>query len=183
MKGAILSILLNPAFFEAIELFRPIFARKVGAATLTNADLTTEPLMATTLTNHIVVIGYGRVGKIIVDEIKRRGLPFIVIEDNPDVAAQAASAGCETIAGNAASSEILAAANARDAHAIFIAIPNSFEAGQVAAQTREMKPSLRVVARAHSDAEVEHLRHFGADHVIMGEREIALGMLAALFPS
>jgi CPA2 family monovalent cation:H+ antiporter-2 len=46
-----------------------------------------------------------------------------------------------------------------------------------------MKPSLRVVARAHSDAEAEHLRHFGADHVIMGEREIGLGMLAALFPS
>ena len=46
-----------------------------------------------------------------------------------------------------------------------------------------MKPTLRMVARAHSDAEVEHLRHFGADHVIMGEREIALGMLAALFPS
>ena len=44
-----------------------------------------------------------------------------------------------------------------------------------------MKPSLRVIARAHSDVEVEHLRHFGADHVIMGEREIALGMLDALF--
>jgi len=62
-----------------------------------------------------------------------------------------------------------------------IAIPNGFEAGQVVAQTREMKASLRVVARAHSDAEGEYLRHFGADHVIMGEREIALGMLAALF--
>ena len=64
----------------------------------------------------------------IVDEIKRRGLPLVVIEDNPDIAAQAASAGYETIAGNAASSEILGAANARDARAIFIAIPNSFEA-------------------------------------------------------
>ena len=183
LAGAILSIVLNPAFFEVIELLRPMFSRKAGAATLAKPDPTIEPLVPTTLTDHIVVIGYGRVGKTIVEEIKRRSLPLIVIEDNPEMAAQAASAGYETIAGNAASSEILAAANTRNARAIFIAIPNGFEAGQVVAQTREMKPSLRVVARAHSDAEVEHLRHFGADHVIMGEREIALGMLAALFPA
>jgi CPA2 family monovalent cation:H+ antiporter-2 len=183
LAGAIISIVLNPAFFEAIELLRPMFARKAGAATLAKPDSTIEPLMPTTLTNHIVVIGYGRVGKTIVDEIKRRGLPLVVIEDNPEIAAQAASAGYETVTGNAASSEILSAANARNARAIFIAIPNSFEAGQVVAQTREMKPSLRMVARAHSDAEVEHLRHFGADHVIMGEREIALGMLDVFFRS
>ena len=183
LAGAILSIVLNPAFFEAIELLRPMFARKAGAATPAKPDPTIEPLVPTALTNHIVVIGYGRVGKAIVEEIKRRGLPLVVIEDNPEIAAQAASAGYETIAGNAASSEILAAASARNARALFIAIPNGFEAGQVVAQTREMKPSLRVVARAHSDAEVEHLRHFGADHVIMGEREIALGMLDVFFRS
>jgi CPA2 family monovalent cation:H+ antiporter-2 len=182
LAGAIISIVLNPVFFEVIELFRPMFTRKAGTATAVK-DGAVEPLLPTHLSDHIVVIGYGRVGKTIVDEIKRRNLPLIVIEDNPDVAAQAASAGLETIAGNAASSQILAAANARNARAIFIAIPNGFEAGQVAAQTREMKPSLRVVARAHSDAEVEHLRHFGADHVILGEREIGLGMLAALFPT
>ena len=182
LAGAIISIVLNPAAFEAIELLRPMFARK-GAAALAKPDTTIEPLVPTTLTDHIVVIGYGRVGKTIIDEIKRRGLPFVVIEDNPEIAAQATSDGYETVTGNAAASEILAAANTRDARAIFIAIPNGFEAGQVVAQTREMKPSLRVVVRAHSDAEVEHLRHFGADHVIMGEREIALGMLAALFPT
>jgi CPA2 family monovalent cation:H+ antiporter-2 len=71
----------------------------------------------------------------------------------------------------------------REMRAIFNAIPNGFEAGQIVSQTHEMKPSLGVVVRAHSDAEAEHLRHFGADHVIMGEREIALGMLDALFRS
>ena len=181
LAGAIISIVLNPAAFEAIELLRPMFARKPGAATPAKPDSTIEPLVPTTSTDHVIVIGYGRVGKTIVEEIKRRGLPLVVIEDNPEIAAQAASAGYETVTGNAAASEILAAANARNARAIFIAIPNGFEAGQVVAQTRELKPSLRVVARAHSDAEVEHLRHFGADHVIMGEREIGLGMLAALF--
>jgi len=74
LAGAILSILLNPAFFETIELLRPIFARKAGAAAQKSPSLTIEPLVPTTLTDHVVVIGYGRVGKVIVEEIKRRGL-------------------------------------------------------------------------------------------------------------
>jgi monovalent cation:H+ antiporter-2, CPA2 family len=180
LAGAIMSILLNPAFFEAIEWLRPMLTRKLGVSQA-GQNLTLEPLVMTTLADHVIVIGYGRVGTTIVDEIKHRGLPFVVIEDNPEVAAKAAAAGCETIAGNAASAEILAAANARGARAIFIAIPNGFEAGQIVSQTREMEPTLRVVARAHSDVEVEHLRHFGADHVIMGEREIALAMIDAFF--
>ena len=179
LAGAILSILLNPAFFEAIEWLRPMLRK--GGTSPAAPELTLEPLATTKLVDHVVVIGYGRVGKTIVDEIKRRGLPVVVIEDNPETAAAAVATGFETIGGNAVSAEVLDAANARNARAIFIAIPNGFEAGQIVSQTREMKPSLRVVARAHSDVEAEHLRHFGADHVIMGEREIALGMLDALF--
>jgi len=183
LAGAILSILLNPAIFEAIAWLRPLLPRRSGPAAEVNHDPTLEPLTPTTLNDHVVIVGYGRVGKIIVDEVKRRGLPLVVIEDNPESSAQAAAAGYESIPGNAAADDVLRAANAAHARALFIAIPNGFEAGQVVAQAREMNPSLRVVARAHSDAEVEHLRHFGADHVIMGEREIALGMLGVLFKS
>ena len=63
------------------------------------------------------------------------------------------------------------------ARLLFVAIPDAFEAGQIVAQARAANPRLRIIARAHSDAEVEHLRHHGADTIIMGEREIALGML------
>ena len=58
-----------------------------------------------------------------------------------------------------------------------MAIPEAFEAGQVVQQARAANPGLEIVARAHSDAEVEHLTNFGADIVIMGEREIARSMI------
>ena len=50
--------------------------------------------------------------------------------------------------------------------------------GQVVAQARAISPSVRIVARSHSEEETEHLRKHGANAVIMGEREIALAMLA-----
>jgi CPA2 family monovalent cation:H+ antiporter-2 len=60
---------------------------------------------------------------------------------------------------------------------LFVAIPGAFEAGQIVQQARRANPALRIVARAHFDAEVEHLTEHGADVVIMGEREIARAML------
>ena len=60
---------------------------------------------------------------------------------------------------------------------LFVAIPEAFEAGQIVQQARRANPSLPIVARAHFDAEVEHLLAMGASKVVMGEREIALAML------
>ena len=54
-----------------------------------------------------------------------------------------------------------------------IAIPNALEAGEVIAKLRQINPSLTIVARAHSDAEVKHLLQHGADGAVMAERELA----------
>ena len=45
---------------------------------------------------------------------------------------------------------------------------------------RAARPNLKIIARAHSDAEVEHLERFGADHIVLGEREIAREMASYL---
>jgi CPA2 family monovalent cation:H+ antiporter-2 len=68
-------------------------------------------------------------------------------------------------------------ANLARAKYIIIAIPEAFEAGQVVQQAHATNPASQIIARAHSDAEVEHLQTLGADTVIMGEREIARGMI------
>ena len=57
------------------------------------------------------------------------------------------------------------------AHAIVVGY------GRVVQQARTINPFLAIVARAHSDAEVAHLKALGASHIIVGEREIALGMV------
>ena len=56
------------------------------------------------------------------------------------------------------------------------AIPNPFENGNLIEQARAANPNLEIIARAHTDAEVDHLKRFGASLIIMGEREIARGM-------
>jgi CPA2 family monovalent cation:H+ antiporter-2 len=58
-----------------------------------------------------------------------------------------------------------------------VAIPDAFEGGQVVQQAHAINPDLLIIARAHSEEEIDYLRRHGARLVVMGEHEIAKAML------
>jgi CPA2 family monovalent cation:H+ antiporter-2 len=171
LAGAIISILLNPLAFTAMERLVP-HRPNVGAG-----GQPREPIPVTQLTGHAVLVGYGRVGSLVGAGLGAARWPFLVIEEKPDLADAARAHGGEAILGNAGDPRILQAANLGQARVMFVAIPQAFEAGQIVAQARAANAALKIIARAHSDAEVENLRKHGTSLIIMGEREIAQGML------
>jgi CPA2 family monovalent cation:H+ antiporter-2 len=132
----------------------------------------------TKLSDHTILVGFGRVGSVVGEGLHAAHAPLVVIEDSDTSIKAARDMGIEVVVGNASSTEILKLANLQGARTLLIAIPNSFEAGQVTEQSRRMNARLTIIARAHSDEEESYLANLGADTVIMGEREIGLGMLA-----
>ena len=200
LAGAIISIILNPLAFGAIDLLRPMLEQRFGnrapepaaaerrepelAAATSPATAPAEvvveeevPAQPTLKTGHIVVVGYGRVGTVVAEALRDQSRPFLVIEDADKRVSLARAAGFEVIPGNAASPRVLALANVEAAMAVFVAIPNAFEAGQVTEQCRKHNPAVLIVARAHSDEEEAYLKTLGANVVVLGEREIGLGMV------
>jgi CPA2 family monovalent cation:H+ antiporter-2 len=180
LASAILSIMANPALFVLVDRYM----RKKSAATAAAAGAVPEPpaLVQTALAGHAVVIGYGRVGRAIGEGLKRANLPFVVAEANLDLVVKAREEGIEVQCGNAAEPALLEAANVAGARLLFVAIPIAFEAGQIIEQARKANPALKIIARAHFDAEVAHLAGLGANNVVMGEREIAAAMVRQAFP-
>jgi CPA2 family monovalent cation:H+ antiporter-2 len=216
LAGALISIVLNPVVFWAIDLARPrvearaaqfraarmerdgvprIEPREISAAA--NGPLTTDAPSAAGVdigapgadddvpepsqqTGHTVLVGYGRVGRVVGEGLHAARSPLVVIEDSDHSVAAARAAGIEVVVGNAASAQVLQLANLGAARCLMVAIPNGYEAGSVCEAGRKLSPSIRIIARAHSEEEETHLRNFGANDVIMGEREIGLGMLAWL---
>jgi CPA2 family monovalent cation:H+ antiporter-2 len=168
LAGAILSILLNPLAFAAVDWLN---RRSRDAAPDTGAA---EPLRSS---QHTILVGHGRVGILVARSLKERGMPFIVIESADKAVENLRADGVATIAGNAADPKTLSAANLATASRIILAIPNAFQAGQIIKQAKTANQAATIIARAHSDAEVEYLTGLGADSVIMGEREIARGIL------
>lgn len=162
LGASILSIFANPLLFALIT------RREEALHVPDRPRPAPEP---TSLKDHAVLVGFGRVGHLIADGISGR-MPLLVVEEGV-----VGDPGIEHIRGNAARDDVLAATNLKDAKLLFVAIPQAFEAGQIVQQARRANPGLPIVARAHFDAEVQHLLTMGATRVVMGEREIALAML------
>jgi CPA2 family monovalent cation:H+ antiporter-2 len=174
LAGAILSILLNPLCFALLDRF---LSKTPDTVAKPAAPASREPVPKTDLTEHIVLVGHGRVGRFITASAPPGSAPFLIIEDDAEAASRLRAEGHSAIGGNAADPEVLAAANLPAAKCLLVAIPDAFEGGQVVQQARALNPRLRIVARAHSEAEIEHLMKHGATAVVMGEHEIAKAML------
>jgi len=204
LAGAIITIFLNPLLFALIGRFAPLEEPKRPAAPAPAEEMAPAPvkpgsalvakpapapepapaaeapehdLPAITLSGHTILVGYGRVGATVGAGLKEAGMPFVVVEDRPEPAEAARADGAAVVFGNAADSAVLSATNVAEARRLVVAIPEPFEAGQVVAQARAANAGLDILARAHSDTEMEHLGKCGATHSIMGEREIARCML------
>ena len=187
LAGAILSILLNPLLFAGLDMLQAWRdKRRAPEAKPTQPPeeegAAREPVRPTALTNHVVLVGHGRVGGVVSEELAEKKVPFLVIEADDERLAELKAQGIEAIAGNAADPEIIAAANLAAARCLLVAIPDAFEGGQVVEQARALNPKLRIIARAHSEAEVLHLKKHGASIVILGEHEIAHAMVELVVP-
>ena len=186
LAGAILSILINPFLFALIER-RGAPAARVAPAAAPAApvaqkapappldEAAVEGIAA--MEGHDVVVGYGRVGSLLAQGLRDAGRPVLVFEDAESRAVAARADGMPAVLGHAADPQVLALAGLPVARRLFVTVPEAFEAGQVVEQARVLNPALEIVARAHSDAAVEHLERLGADRVILSEREIVRRML------
>lgn len=174
LAGAIMSILINPLLFAAVDRSLPKAEPAPGAPGAAADDESPPP---TELTGHTILVGYGRVGKLVGATLKQSGQPFLVVEDSDKALAKLRAEGIEAVNGNAASEATFALVNAAAAKRLILAIPNAFEAGQVVLRAKAANPDIEIIARAHSDPEVDHLTGLGVAKVVMGEREIARGII------
>lgn len=175
LGGAIISILANPIIFS----FAAGSMAKAGKVAALRAAAVEERREAERR-EHLILVGYGRVGKLVAAGTREAGRAIVIIEDQEDIARIARIDGFPVVSGNAASMDTLREAGILEASKLVIAIPEGFEAGGVVENARRLNAAVSVIARAHSDAEVRHLQEHGAHNVVMGEREIAGRMLALL---
>jgi len=169
LAASIASILLNPVM-HALRERNERHAKAKSTVAQTPEPAPPEP--------HAVVVGYGRLGRKLVEALARRGVSTIVIDLEET---ETKPPGARIIYGNGASPDILAEADLAHAGCLFTAIPDAFEAGQIAEQAKAANEKLKVIAGVGSAEEADHLVKLGADRTISGETEIAQAMVSAAF--
>jgi CPA2 family monovalent cation:H+ antiporter-2 len=180
IAGAIITIFLNPLLFTALDMLAVRREKSSPEAPVEEREVETvmrEPIRPTSLKDHVVLVGHGRVGSFISSALEGTKTPLFVIEDDEDAVAELKQRGIEALTGNAANPAVVPAANLSEARCLLVAIPDAFEGGQVVQQAHAINPDLPIIARAHSEEEIEHLKRHGATLVVMGEHEIAKAML------
>jgi len=178
LAGAILSIMLNPILFAILERYLDK-TETLDEQTFEEA-IEDEKQIPVDICNHAVLVGFGRVGRLLGEKLIAQGTPVVVIEMSRSRVDELRERGVNAVLGNAASEEIMNLAHLDCARWLLLTIPNGYEAGEIVTCAREKCPDIEIIARAHYDDEVDYITERGANHVVMGEREIAATMLGML---
>ncbi|HSL29462.1 MAG TPA: cation:proton antiporter [Anaerolineales bacterium] len=171
LAGALFSIMLNPLMFR---LIRPIEERLKKSPRLWKwLDRQGPPLpqVAESIEGHVVVVGYGRVGRQIVTLLDQVGIPQLIVEADAARGEELSRRGFPVLYGDAANSEVLTHAGLTRARALVVAGPDEDASAMVVTAARDMAPHLPIIARATSEDGTRHLAQLGAQDVIHPELE------------
>jgi CPA2 family monovalent cation:H+ antiporter-2 len=181
LAGALLSITLNPFLFNGIE---PIAGWLRARPRL--LDLLERPLAATPqpetefgaapLRDHVVIVGYGRVGGTIGAALTRLGIPYVVVEQDHAAIEALRRRGIPAIYGDATRPGILEHARLEAARLLVIATPDFYQARQIIEIARRRNERIHIVVRTHSAVAQAYFEKLGVGRAFMGERELAVGM-------
>lgn len=130
--------------------------------------------------NHVVVCGYGRIGRNIVQLLRDHQYPVIVIDQSERRVQELRDASIPYIYGNAASLHVLEKAGVQTAQGMAIALPDSMSTRLCLKRSLELTPDLDVVVRANQDKDIELLYQLGAREVVQPEFEASLELSSHL---
>ncbi len=182
LAGAIISIALNPVLFEAIEPAQAwIRSRSKVAQALERPDDPLAALPMTTdlkrLTGHVVIVGYGRVGRRIGEALTAQGIAIVVAEQNREIVERLRSSGIAAVSGDASDPAVLLQAHVHRASILVIATPDTLNVRKMIEVARTVNPRIETLVRTHSEEEAVLLEKEQAGKVFLGEHELATGMI------
>jgi CPA2 family monovalent cation:H+ antiporter-2 len=182
LAGALISIALNPVVFYTIEPVQAwIRSRSKLARTLEQRDdpLAVLPMSIeqSRLTGHVVLVGYGRVGRRIGRALTAQRISFVVAEANREIVEKLRESGVPAVSGDACEPDVLIQAHIHRARMLVIATPDTVGVRRMIEVGRTVNPRIEAVVRTHSEQEAALLEKEIAGKVVFGEHELAQAMI------
>jgi CPA2 family monovalent cation:H+ antiporter-2 len=181
LAGALISITLNPLLFAAVEPARAwILSKSNLARALERSDDPLAELPATvdveTLSGHVLLVGYGRVGRRIAESLGAHGIRYVVAEQNREIVERLRDRNINAVSGNASDPAVLIQGHVARAALLVIAIPSTLEMRKMAQIARALNPKIEILLRTHNEEESALLEQERVGKVFMGEHELAMAM-------
>ncbi len=154
------------------------------AATEVNVEGWGTPEDGTHSRRHVIVAGFGVVGRNLAEHFAARGIPYTVIELNPDTVIRQQKLGRATVFGDATNPDVLHSAGLETAEAVVLTIPDDEATARACRLIRELRPDIFIGVRAGYLGRAITAHEAGADHVTIEEvvtaQDMAVKVMNAL---
>jgi len=171
LAAAVVSIVVNPFMYGLIPAFERTLLRAPYTGSRMHAADPGSDDAAPAMTGHVVVVGYGRVGRQTVQVLRELDCDLLVVDIDGPALEVAEADGLRVLFGDASNSDILDHAGLTAARALVVTVPNQTAAELIVGAASSLAPTLAIVSRAGSLAGVRRLHDLGARHVINPELE------------
>jgi voltage-gated potassium channel len=133
------------------------------------------------MAGHYIIAGYGRVGRHVASEFRRRGASFVVLERDNDAIAQLIAENVPFVQGDSTDEETLRSAGIESASTLISTLPDEAQNVYLTLTARDMNKKLKIIARADLEGGEKKLMRAGANHVvtphILGGMRMAMASL------
>ncbi|MBL8181119.1 MAG: cation:proton antiporter [Blastocatellia bacterium] len=170
LAGALLSITVNPLMYKVTDPAENLI-RKFPFLWRQLDKFGEQPPIPESMSDHVVVIGYGRVGHHIVNVLSNLKVPLVVLDSNVDRIEELTELGIPCLYGDAGNSEVISHAGLERARLLVVTTPDDAATHIIVTAARAVSTDLHIIARGGTDNSVDHLYSSGANHVIQPELE------------
>ena len=171
LAGSLVSITINPLIYRLIQPAETWFKKIPMLWRILDRHAPIPAAPDETIKDHVVIVGYGRVGSHIVHLLVKMSVPHLVIDSDPDHIEQLNQKRILNLYGDASNSEVLTHAHLENARALVVASHDESANELVVAAARDLSSNLPIIARATTEAGINQLAQLGAQDVIHPELE------------
>jgi CPA2 family monovalent cation:H+ antiporter-2 len=152
------------------------FATWLGPSGAVAPELAVRP---SGVQNHAIVVGYGRVGKVVCALLKEHGIPYIAADLDAPAVTRDRREGHDVYYGDASDLRFLEACGLATAAGVIITIHTHSAIDDIVAEVRSMRPDVLIVSRARDEAHASHLYSLGATDAVPETIEASLQLSEA----
>ena len=180
---SVLLMLLTPLMLKVSpnvgEILSKTPLRKLGS----NREDSTDEVQSTDLEDHVILVGYGPAGRNLAKVFSETGIPFVVIEMNPQSVNEMRKNGIKAIYGDASRTHILEHAGVYKAKLCVVVINEPRVTPRIIKLANYLNPTIQVIARTRYMSEAEQLKQAGAHQVVPAEMETTVRLFSNVLKS
>lgn len=147
----IISLIFTSLVIRYVREFTNLFFHE-------SSEIMSEPIKSSTLSHHIIVCGYSKLGQSVVNELKNKGLNYIAIETDRVHMQKAKDLRDNVILGNASSKYILNSVNIKNAMAVIIAIDNDDKLRLIAQSIHAIDSNIAIIVKISQNEQLQELK-------------------------